>query len=169
MDSLLGCTACFQTHLACTLDASWLNGNFEKRDLGHTLESRELITLSQWRHCWMIVIATIKQPAITKLLFYSQPQHGLHSYGRAENLGSHRTFGLLHPRYRIIPNRAKVNSSQIVVIDFTATWCGPCRVISPIFDKLSEQDAHSAVKFYKVDVDTWSDISQAAGVRAVSN
>jgi len=76
-------------------------------------------------------------------------------------------MGVLTPTEELKTLESIVNSSQIVVIDFTATWCGPCRVISPIFDKLSEQDAHSAVKFYKVDVDTWSDISQAAGVRAM--
>lgn len=43
------------------------------------------------------------------------------------------------------------NSSQVVVVDFSATWCGPCRMISPYFDELSTQ--FEKLIFVKVDVD----------------
>ncbi|OBZ68434.1 Thioredoxin [Grifola frondosa] len=52
------------------------------------------------------------------------------------------------------------------IIDFWATWCGPCRIISPIFEKLSAQFGEN-VDFYKVDVDTQSEISEAVGIRAM--
>ena len=59
----------------------------------------------------------------------------------------------------------QINSGKYVVIDFWAEWCGPCRVISPVFEKLS--GATPGVEFYKVDVDDQEAISQEVGIRAV--
>ncbi|KAK7464993.1 hypothetical protein VKT23_006202 [Stygiomarasmius scandens] len=58
-----------------------------------------------------------------------------------------------------------INSGKPVVVDFWATWCGPCRVISPIFEKFSEQTPN--VEFYKVDVDAQTDIAQEVGIKAM--
>lgn len=53
------------------------------------------------------------------------------------------------------------------MIDFWATWCGPCRFISPVFEKLSDAAELSNVGFYKVDVDEQDRISQEVGIRAM--
>lgn len=56
---------------------------------------------------------------------------------------------------------------KIVVIDFWATWCGPCKMIGPVFEKISETPAGEKVGFYKVDVDEQSQIAQEVGIRAM--
>ncbi|ESK89058.1 thioredoxin [Moniliophthora roreri MCA 2997] len=60
-----------------------------------------------------------------------------------------------------------INSGKVVVIDFWATWCGPCKVISPIFEQLSNLPESADVEFYKVDVDTQTDIAAEVGIRAM--
>ncbi|KAL1889322.1 hypothetical protein Sste5346_008977 [Sporothrix stenoceras] len=59
----------------------------------------------------------------------------------------------------------KVN--KVVVVDFYATWCGPCKVISPIFEKLSNDPKFAGVYFAKVDVDAVPQIAQEQAVRAM--
>ena len=61
-----------------------------------------------------------------------------------------------------------VNSSNPVVIDFHATWCGPCKVLSPILEELDEEI--EGVEFVKLDVDQHPQIAgqnQVMGVPTV--
>lgn len=44
-------------------------------------------------------------------------------------------------------------SKQIVVLDFSAKWCPPCRTFGPVFDKWKEKYTKANVSFKKVDVD----------------
>jgi thioredoxin 1 len=54
---------------------------------------------------------------------------------------------------------------KLVVVDFTATWCGPCRAIAPEFARLSE--ANPDLIFIKVDVDKCRDIAKAQNISAM--
>ena len=58
-----------------------------------------------------------------------------------------------------------INSVSPVVIDFHATWCGPCKVLSPILEELS--DEVDGVEFVKLDVDQHPEIAGANGVMGV--
>lgn len=52
------------------------------------------------------------------------------------------------------------------VIDFFATWCAPCKAMSPVFDELAD-DYAGKVDFYKVDVDEQRRLPALFGIRSV--
>jgi len=58
-----------------------------------------------------------------------------------------------------------IKSDKLVVVDFFATWCGPCRMIAPELDKLAEENKD--VDFIKVDVDKLADVAEANGISAM--
>lgn len=55
----------------------------------------------------------------------------------------------------------------LVIVDFWATWCMPCRMLGPIFEKVAAESEFSDVKFVKVDVDKAGDLAQDMGVRGI--
>ena len=55
----------------------------------------------------------------------------------------------------------------VVVVDFWATWCGPCRMLAPILDEVAEKLPE--VKFGKVDVDNAPELAQRFQVMSIPN
>jgi thioredoxin 1 len=58
-----------------------------------------------------------------------------------------------------------INENAIVVIDFWAPWCGPCRGFAPIFEKSSE--AHPDVVFAKINTDEQQELAGSFGIRSI--
>lgn len=52
----------------------------------------------------------------------------------------------------------EVRKSKAAVVDFSATWCGPCQMLAPILDELSGEV--DSVDFYNVDVDENPDLAR---------
>lgn len=50
------------------------------------------------------------------------------------------------------------------VVDFYATWCGPCRMFGPVFEEVSKDEDFN---FVKLDVDKYSDIAREYGVMSI--
>lgn len=52
----------------------------------------------------------------------------------------------------------EVKNSDLAVVDFSAVWCGPCKMVAPVLEEVSEELAD--VKFFNIDVDKNMDIAR---------
>ncbi|MPM72137.1 Thioredoxin [bioreactor metagenome] len=57
------------------------------------------------------------------------------------------------------------SSDKVVIVDFFATWCGPCKMLTPIFEELS--NSMTDVDFVKIDIDQSLRIAQEYNVTSV--
>ena len=63
---------------------------------------------------------------------------------------------------------SEAKAADVAVVDFSATWCGPCRMLAPVVEAVSEE-YEGKVSFYNVDVDECPDLAAEYRVQSVPN
>jgi len=60
-----------------------------------------------------------------------------------------------------------VDSEGLAIVDFWATWCGPCRIVAPIVAQLAEEYSAQGLRVGKLDVDQNPETASRFGVRSI--
>ncbi|MCI2082353.1 MAG: thioredoxin [Bacteroidales bacterium] len=68
--------------------------------------------------------------------------------------------------YEKNPDEWKYLGDKPAIIDFYATWCGPCRALSPVMDELAGE-YKGKINFYKVDTDKERELDELFGIRSI--
>ncbi len=59
-----------------------------------------------------------------------------------------------------------LKSESLLVVDCTATWCGPCKLVAPLMDQLAN-DYHDRAKVFKLDMDSNKPVAKRFGIKGI--
>ena len=59
-----------------------------------------------------------------------------------------------------------LKSESVLVVDCTATWCGPCKLVAPLIDRLAD-DYRDRAKVFKLDLDSNKPVAKRFGIRSI--
>ena len=65
--------------------------------------------------------------------------------------------------------KEKINNGEKILVDFHGVWCGPCKIMKPIFEKIANQlkEEGSEVQMYTMDVDNNRELTSELGLRSI--
>jgi len=58
-----------------------------------------------------------------------------------------------------------IDAEKTVLVDFSATWCGPCKAMAPVIEEIAEE--HTEIDVYKLDIDESMEIAKKYGIMSV--
>lgn len=68
--------------------------------------------------------------------------------------------------YEVSPNEWKYLGDKPALIDFYATWCGPCKAIAPVLEELAKEYGDS-IYIYKINTETEQELASVFGIRSI--
>ena len=68
--------------------------------------------------------------------------------------------------YEANPNEWKYLGDKPAIVDFYASWCGPCKMVAPILDELA-QEYDGKIYVYKIDTEKEQELAAAFGIRSI--
>ena len=68
--------------------------------------------------------------------------------------------------YKSNPSEWKYKGDKPAIIDFYASWCGPCRMLAPVLDEIAKE-YDGKIYVYKVDTEAETELAQLFGIRSI--
>ncbi len=62
--------------------------------------------------------------------------------------------------------KEKITNGEKVIVEFWAQWCGPCRMMKPVFESVAKEN-QSGVQMYTMDVDSNRELAGELGIRSI--
>ena len=75
-------------------------------------------------------------------------------------------YELTIANYEASPNKWVYKGDKPCIVDFYATWCGPCKMVAPILEELAEEYA-GKIDIYKVDTEKEEGLAASFGIRSI--